>query len=198
MMSKTLRLNAIAAVLALTTSVANAAVFIKYENIDGPGDVDTAGWPDNSGEWFVANSFSFGVEREMKESGEKGGTADINIGVGELQEVNISKSVDVSTTKLAQLALTGRSLGKVEMCITQDDGTGGPQECYIHVVMERSFVRSWSTSGDADNRPTEEVAIYYNKIAFSYVATPDGVSWNNEKNRPWPEGCDFLLNAKCP
>ena len=33
-----------------------------------------------------ANDFSFGVEREMKESGEKGGTQDINIGVGELQE----------------------------------------------------------------------------------------------------------------
>jgi len=34
--------------------------------------------------FFTIDSFSFGVEREMKESGEKGGTADINIGVGEL------------------------------------------------------------------------------------------------------------------
>ena len=39
------------------------------------------------GEYFMADSFSFGVEREMKESGEKGGTEDINIGVGELQEM---------------------------------------------------------------------------------------------------------------
>ena len=30
------------------------------------------------------------------------------------------------------------------------------------------FVKSWSTSGDADDRPTEEVAFYYNKIAASY------------------------------
>ena len=37
-------------------------------------------------DYFVADSFSFGVEREMKESGEKGGTADINIGVGELHD----------------------------------------------------------------------------------------------------------------
>jgi hypothetical protein len=44
--------------------------------------------------YFVADSFSFGVEREMKESGEKGGTEDINIGVGELQENTISKSMD--------------------------------------------------------------------------------------------------------
>ncbi|MEZ5891848.1 MAG: hypothetical protein R3C58_01670 [Parvularculaceae bacterium] len=43
---------------------------------------------------FVADSYSFGAEREMKESGEKGGTADINIGVGESQECTISKSTD--------------------------------------------------------------------------------------------------------
>ena len=42
----------------------------------------------------LAGSFGFSVEREMKESGEKGGTADINIGVGELQECTISKSMD--------------------------------------------------------------------------------------------------------
>lgn len=43
---------------------------------------------------FVADSFSFGVEREMKESGEKGGTEEINIGVGELQECTISKATE--------------------------------------------------------------------------------------------------------
>jgi len=26
------------------------------------------------------------------------------------------------------------------------------------------IVKSWSTSGDADDRPTKEVAFYYNKI----------------------------------
>lgn len=46
-----------------------------------------------AGDYFIADSFSFGVEREMKESGEKGGTEDINIGVGELQEGSIPKSL---------------------------------------------------------------------------------------------------------
>lgn len=31
-----------------------------------------------------------------------------------------------------------------------------------------------SSSGDADDRPTEEVAFYYNKIAFNYAKTSDG------------------------
>ena len=46
------------------------------------------------GTYFVADSFQFAVEREMKESGEKGGTEDLNIGVGELQECTVSKSTD--------------------------------------------------------------------------------------------------------
>jgi hypothetical protein len=61
-------------------------------------------------DWFIADSFSFGVEREMKESGEKGGTEDINIGVGELQECTISKSMDAGSTRLAQFAINGNSL----------------------------------------------------------------------------------------
>ncbi len=40
--------------------------------------------------------------------------------------------------------------------------------------LERAFVKSWSISGDADDRPTEEVAFYYNKIAFRYAATDAG------------------------
>jgi type VI protein secretion system component Hcp len=40
--------------------------------------------------------------------------------------------------------------------------------------LEPCFVKSWSTSGDADDRPTEEVAFYYNKIAFQYASSSDG------------------------
>lgn len=66
-------------------------------------------------QYFVADSFSFGVEREMKESGEKGGTEDINIGVGELQECTISKSMDMASAKLAQFAINGNSPGQAEI-----------------------------------------------------------------------------------
>ena len=65
------------------------------------------------------DSFPSGVEREMKESGEKGGTADINIGVGELQECTISKSMDSTKVDLAQFAINGNSA---------DGGKGGNVE----------------------------------------------------------------------
>ena len=46
--------------------------------------------------------------------------------------------------------------------------------CYLKYKLDRAFIKSWSTSGDADDRPTEEVAFYYNKLAFAYGATSDG------------------------
>ena len=190
-MNKLFKMNAIAAAMALTATVADAQIFIKYENIPG-GTTDTGEW--NAGEWFVADSFSFGVEREMKESGEKGGTQDINIGVGELQDVTIAKALDTSTPKLAKLSLTGRSLGTVEICVTENPDE--PTDCYLRYKLERCFVKSWSTSGDADDRPTEEVAFYYNKIAFSYANTDDGISWDRKKKGPWHEGEKLLINSR--
>ena len=75
----------------------------------GAGRIEVESWAwgatgsrGTADKWFVADSFSFGVEREMKESGEKGGTEDINIGVGELQEATISKSMDRTSVPLAQ------------------------------------------------------------------------------------------------
>jgi hypothetical protein len=62
----------------------------------------------------ATDSFSFGVEREMKESSEQSSTADINIGVGELQECTISKSMDSTSPTLAQYAINGNSPGAVE------------------------------------------------------------------------------------
>ena len=44
-----------------------------------------------------------------------------------------------------------------------------------------------STSGDADDRPTEEVAFYYNKIAFGYATTTDG---REAENTPKLSGSD--------
>ena len=43
----------------------------------------------------------------------------------------------------------------------------------LQYKLDRAFIKSWSTSGDADDRPTEEVAFYYNRIAPSYLPTKD-------------------------
>lgn len=145
-----------------------ADAFLRCDAIDG-----TLAGPDGTCGWFVADSFSFGVERELKKNLEKGGTEDINIGVGELQECTISKSMDAATANLAQFAINGNSLGNCSVCLTNGLDRDGSPACYLHYKLARAFVKSWNTSGDADDRPTEEVAFYYNKIAFAYM-TDDG------------------------
>jgi len=191
---KELSLFAIFSIIASLGLIGNseeafAAIYVKIPGIRG--DVTTEGY--DTGEWFTADSFSFGVEREMKESGEKGGTEDINIGVGELQECTISKSMDINSPKLAQNAIEGTDLGVAEIHFVETTSEGKPM-VYLKYKLERAFIKSWSTSGDADDRPTEEVAFYYNKIAFSYSSTNDGrtfeqstMSWDNVKNVKWTD-----------
>ncbi len=97
--------------LALTSSCLPAMILVKIPGV--PGTARVAGY--DNGDWFVVDSFSFGVERELNESGEKGETEDINIGVGELQECTISKSMDRGSARLAQLAINGNSAGQAEI-----------------------------------------------------------------------------------
>jgi len=173
-----------------TVTVAEAAIYVLIPGVGG----DHKG-PDGTQEWFVADSFSFGVEREMKESGEKGGTEDLNIGIGELQECTISKSIDAASGNLAQASVSGNSVGAGEICFSSSvDATGLPN-CYLRYKLERAWVKSWSTSADADDRPTEEVAFYYNKIAFAYQTESQNgelvegfMSWEKKKKQPWLEG----------
>ena len=180
-------------------------ILVKIQALAGLGDVKIDGYAEGNN-FFVADSFSFGVEREMKESGEKAGTEDINIGVGELQECTISKSMDRGSTLLAQAAINGNSMGATEIHFVETAGGGGNEGapfCYLKYILARTFVKSWSTSGDADDRPTEEIAFYYNKIAFNYASTVDGknfkdcraMSWNNVINKKW-DGHGIALAGK--
>ena len=179
--------------ITLLPSISSGAIYIKIPGVKGDTSITTPGY--DNGDWFIADSFSFGVEREMKESGEKGGTEDINIGVGELQECTISKSMDSASAKLMMHAINGNSCGTAEIDFVEvAGGAEGQPVCYLKYKLDRCFVKSWSTSGDADDRPTEEVAFYYNKIAFAYLPTKDGIefdthtaSWDNVKNIPWDD-----------
>jgi type VI secretion system secreted protein Hcp len=161
-----------------------------FVQIPGMGDdsVDVVGYDD--GKWFVADSFSFGVEREIKESGSKSGTTDINIGVGELQECTISKSLDPASVQLAQFAINGNSPGQAVIDFVEVAGSdpSGRPICYLRYKLDRCFVKSWSTSGDADDRPTEDVAFYYNKIAFAYRGQSQTFGWDRLTNTAWDGG----------
>ncbi|MEI7461248.1 MAG: type VI secretion system tube protein Hcp [Pirellula sp.] len=166
--------------------------------IDGiMGDSNIGGFDDVTNRYFAAESFSFGVERELADSG-KGGTQDINLGLGELQECTISKSMDTASAYLARKAISGSSCKEADICFVEAitlDSNERKNVVYLHYKLDNVFIKSWSTSGDADDRPSEDVALWYNKIAFVYFPTADGKTfgpghecrWDQVKAKPWTE-----------
>ena len=170
-------------------------ILIKIEGI--LGDCQIPGFNGaNSTEYFTAESFGFGVERELADSA-KGGTADINLGIGELQECTISKSMDRASAYLLKKAISGSSCKTADIKFVQAITKGSEQYniVYLHYRLDNVFIKSWSTSGDADDRPTEDVAIWYNKIAVAYFTSEDGIEfkgphlcdWDQVKAKPWPD-----------
>ncbi len=159
-------------------------ILVKVEGVPGTTDIKFQGY--NDGSWFVANSFAFGMDREMKESGETGGTEDINIGVGELSEVVITKALNGASPHLAQFGVNGNSPGQVEIHFVK--GANQPKVAMIY-KLDRAFVKSWSTSasGQGNDVPDETVAFYFNRIAFAVAGASAHFSWDDAHNkRDWP------------
>lgn len=168
---------------------AESQILMKIPGIDGNSILP--GYE----KWIELDSLSVSVERESRESGEKGGTEDLNIGVGELTGVQVSKSMDRASAKLFQFAINGNSLGVVEIHFLTTLGKSPDTRLapYLIYKLDRTFVQSIGSSGDADDRPTEEVAFYYNKIAFVFYPFDDKgnltsgqlMAWDNVRNIMW-------------
>lgn len=96
-------------------------------------------------DYFIADSVSFGIEREIKESGEKAGgevSDGTRSGVGELQECTISKSTDTASVNPAPLALTGNSPGTAEIDFVEvagDAATGGSVDTADYAIWTKNF-----------------------------------------------------------
>lgn len=166
------------------------------------GDSQIAGFAEK---YFSVESLSFGHERELKDSG-KAGTSDINVGVVEFQEVSISKTFDAASTGLARKAIAGSSCGTVDIKFVQtitDASENQQNVVFLQMKLDNVFVKTWNISGDEDDRPTEEVTLWYNKIAFSYFNSPDGqdyisagtCSWDKAAQTTWEDGVSSLSGS---
>lgn len=51
--------------------------------------------------------------------------------------------------------------------LTDDDLEAVAGGTYLKYELKNVFVKSWSTSGDADDRPTEEVSLGYTKVEWT-------------------------------
>jgi len=127
------------------TNDAFAASYIKFEGLDGEtADKDHKGWSD-------LLSFSQISTREDSTS-----TRTIN-------EVSVSvvKELDKSSPKIAESIAMGKTFPKVEIHFTENDGI------YYSYELTNVIITSYSMSGDANNRPIEEISLLYEKLVNS-------------------------------
>ncbi len=95
--------------------------------------------------------------------------AALNRSTGEVSEfLLVELPRDAVPEAVLEAFNTGEVIDSLTVEVPLADERGKPV-CYLRYKLDRCFVKSWSTSGDADDRPTEEVTFYYNKIAFEYV-----------------------------
>lgn len=155
-------------------------ILIKNANVTG--DSQITGYE----KCFAVTSFSFGSERELKDSG-KAGTADINIGMVDLQEISCSKSMDVSSYMLARKAISGSSIGNTDVFFVQtiEESNNRKNVCYLQFKLHNTFIKTWSISGSEDERPDESFTMWYNKVAFVYFTSPDGVKYELAGEAKW-------------
>jgi len=89
----------------------------------------------------------------------------------------IRRRVDKSSPKLMEACANGKHIDKVDLTLRK---AGGESETYYKYELENVIITSYSVSGagQADDRPTEEVAFYYNKVARASAdrATPAGMA----------------------
>ena len=91
----------------------------------------------------------------------------------------ITKQVDKSSPSLLKACIEGEPFN---VDITTLVRTGGRFVPFVTVRLDNAFIASIGPQSDADDRPTEEVAFYYNRISFSYAETGTTVEdfWSGE------------------
>jgi len=162
-------------------------ILLKLDTVDGDSQIE------GYGKWIACTSVSWNIERTFSESA-KAGTLDVNTGVADLPPISINKSFDVSSTYLMGAGIAGGALGEHALLhFTFPDPKGKPKPLvFLEFKLFNPIVASWSISGDEDERPTEEVSLWYWKIWMQYY-TYDGTTcksagskgWDRVTNKPW-------------
>jgi type VI secretion system secreted protein Hcp len=156
---------------------------------DVKGDSQIDGYPD----WISCTSVSWEITREFSESA-KAGTRDINVGVADLPPITIGKSFDKSSM---ELMFAGAGKGKVSTqakihFLATGDTSTPKNNLYLEFILDNPIISSWSISGDEDERPTEEISLWYWKVwmkyytfdGSAYVAAGDK-GWDRLANKQW-------------
>lgn len=153
-------------------------ILLKLDKV--PGDCEIEAYA----EYLTVNSVSWEITREFTDSA-KMGTKDINVGMADMPPITVGKSMDVGSVHLMQNAISGSSLGTAEIKFIAQSGLKNEGEVFLEFKLDNAIVASWSIDGSEDDRPTENVTIWYHKVWMQYFATDDGETYTPAGNRGW-------------
>jgi len=152
-------------------------ILLKLDGIDGDSNIP------KYEKWIACTSVSWNVERQFSESA-KAGTQDVNLGIAEIPPISLNKTFDAASVYLMQAAVGGGALGteaKIHFLTTGGDKAN----LYLEFKLFNPICASWSISGDEDERPTEEVSLWYWKVWMQYYTSKDGKSFTSAGARGW-------------
>jgi type VI secretion system secreted protein Hcp len=157
----------VAPTVALFASHADAAVYIKFDGVDGESaSVDHKGW-------IIIESMSWGGITPV--SGTGGGGA----GKVSFKDFSFSQRINKASPKLFLMCATGQTVPTVTLSVTRM--VGGAEVGYYKVVLKDVLISSISgantpgaggtaTSGD---RPQESLSLNFTKIEVKYTPIDD-------------------------
>jgi type VI protein secretion system component Hcp len=131
---------------------------MMIEGVDGEAqDKDHEGW-------MLLDSFAFPTIKVAGGGGRTGGERTY-------EPIRIVKRIDKSSPKLIDMTVKGSLLTKVvvKYCRITDDG--GLRTIMVYEFKNAAIGSYWSTSGDADPRPTEDFSVGGSGGEDSYVPT---------------------------
>ena len=166
--------------ISITINSADGAIFMKYGDIIG--DVQVSGFEDQ----IACDSFSFSVSRSIgaASSGSSRDRSDPSF-----SDITCTKSLDLSSAKLFGQAAFGVTTPEVVISFVES-GSKSESLVFLEYKLTNVLVSSYSTQGNADDRPSETITMNFEKLEtiftpFDSKSKPGSTlteCWNLVKN----------------
>lgn len=157
--SRTLALAAPA--VALTTTRADAGIFMKADNLLGESRTTT------HKDWIEVISMAYGVKNTASLGA--GGTGGIYPGKSEGGELSITKLLDSSSPALFLKCAKGEPI--LELKLEFEQVTSTMPAVYYRVTLTNVLVTKMEPDARDNNRPSETVSFAYERIKVEYYKT---------------------------